>query len=293
MAEELPWNMQVYKKSLSSTQRLIPLLEHVVVQASIEHNADRDTEHIHPSEMAKENWCTRQTWYRITGEPESDPDDYRLSRLNIFEEGNLVGEKWQRWMYEAGILVGMFKCLVCKHKWWAKSPALCPECESDLIKYAEVPLADPDHWIIGHADGLFEDEQGECLEETKTVGMGTVRIDAPNLFLAYSNGNISLDELWKRIKRPFSAHNKQLQIYMHCTGVHDGVVIYEWKPTQEVREFSVKYQPEIVAPLLKKCDEVIDAVENEWQPKRHPNATSKSCQVCTYCPYKATCWSNK
>lgn len=257
-----------------------------------EKNGHRDTDHIHPSEMASENWCPRATWYKITGEEISDPDRVTFQRLNIFAEGDTIHEKYQNLLHRAGILIGMWKCLVCGNKWWDKSPASC-NCGSTLIKYAEVPLSDPAHRIMGNADGLCEDDDGEWLLEIKSVGLGTVRYDAPNLHAAYANGTISLDELWKRIKRPLAAHNRQIQLYMNTTGIHDAIVLYEWKPNQEVREFAVKFDPDVVKPMLDKCDAIIQAIEDETPPPKPEAAVNKSCNLCQYCDYKSTCWAKK
>lgn len=290
---ELPWHEQTFKKNLASTKRLLPQLEHILVQQNDAKQALRDTDHIHPSEMANEQWCPRATQYRITGVPESDPEYSPFKRLNIFAEGNAIHDKWQGWMAQAGILVGNWKCLVCGHKWWDKSPQVCAECDAKAIRYAEVPIFDAKHRVLGHADGAIEDDQGEALIELKSVGLGTIRYDAPNLYAAFANGNISLDELWNRIKRPLAAHNRQIQLYMYCTGVHDAIVIYEWKPTQEVREFAIKFEPSIVRPMLERCDEIIDALEEDYLLPRPENATAKSCTLCQYCSFRSTCWGKR
>jgi len=292
MSDTKPWYLKEYKDMLAvgSEKRLLGKIERVLLQDSADRNSQRDTAHLHPSEMAKENWCPRQSFYKMTDKEVSNPESFSFQRLNIFEEGHYIHAKWQHWMHQTGILVGNWKCKRCKHRWYAKAPSRCPECyEMDLV-YAEIPLKNEEHHIIGHADGLIEDENGEALVELKSVGLGTIRFDAPTLYKAYSDGEITLDELWKRVKRPLSSHNRQIQLYMYCTGVHSAVVIYEWKPTQEVREFGLKFSPEVVEPMLEGARQVIKALADDKTPDRPKSATHKSSATCKFCPYKQTCW---
>jgi len=292
MSDTIPWYLKTYKEMLSSTaeRRLLGVIERVLLHDSAERNAQRDTVHLHPSEMAKENWCPRQSYYKITDTEVSDPDSFSFQRLNIFEEGHSIHAKWQHWMYKTGMLVGDWKCKRCSHKWWAKSPDRCPSCyEMDLV-YAEIPIRNEEHMILGHADGLIEDDKGQALVEIKSVGLGTIRMDAPALYKPYSDGSIGLDELWKRIKRPLASHNRQIQLYMYCFGVHDAVVVYEWKPTQDIKEFSIKFDPNLVNGILVGAVEVISALHTKTTPDRPASATHKTCDTCKYCPYKTSCW---
>lgn len=287
------WSQQAFKQTLASRQRLLPQIQPVAAAQAEAKNSGRDTAHIHPSALASSSFCERATYYQLTDVPQSDPDRPNFQKLNIFAEGDTIHEKYQAWLYGAGILVGMWKCLLCEHRWWDKSPAACPECGRSLIKYAEVPLADPAHWLIGHADGLLEDDLGEALLEIKSIGLGTIRHDAPNLHDAYTRGDISLDDLWDRIKRPLAPHLRQISLYMYITGVHDAIVLYEWKPQQHVKEFSVTLEMAVVQPMLDKCLSVMQSVADEELPPRPAAATSKSCSMCQYCPWKSQCWNKK
>ena len=123
------------------------------------------------------------------------------------------------------------------------------------------------------------------------MGLGTIRWDAPKLYELYENGTVDLDGLWKRIKRPLTAHLRQINLYMHCTGVHDAVVIYEWKPTQEVKEFQIKFDTLLVEEMLDKADDLIDHLDAGTLPPRIDNAM-KSKQPCVFCSHKSTCFDS-
>jgi hypothetical protein len=51
---------------------LIEELRQYMIDAVDTRNKPRDTEHIHPSEISKSDWCPRQTYYRISGVPHDE-----------------------------------------------------------------------------------------------------------------------------------------------------------------------------------------------------------------------------
>lgn len=288
---DVPWYMQDYKKIMRSKGRLIPLAEVQIMKSQDEKNQNRDTKHLHPSDLSKKDWCGRASVYKITGAP-ATPDTMSFSRLNVFEEGHAIHHKWQTWFWKAGVLSGTWKCKACNHTWVGVAPDSCTSCSSPDIKYLEVPVSNDEYRIIGHSDGEIVDKQGKALLEIKSVGIGTVRFEKPGLFADYSKGLLTIDEVWKNIKTPFASHMRQGQLYMYCTGVHEIIFIYEWKPTQEVKEFSVKYNEDIVAPILMNCAQIIDALDNGWIPERPDWAIDKNSKGCKYCPYKKVCWND-
>lgn len=287
---ELPWNLQDYKKAMRSKGRVLPLVELAAKKQADLKNSKRDTAHLHPSELSKKDWCPRASVYKITGVPAS-PESHTFSRLNVFAEGNSIHEKWQRWLWEAGILEGDWNCETCDTRWTAVAPDTCPSCSGVRIVYREVPIRSDGYRIIGHADGKILDKEGQALIEIKSVGVGTVRFEKPSLFMDYNKGVVTLDEMWKAIKTPFASHVRQGNLYMHCTGIDTIVFIYEWKPTQEVKEFVVKYNEEVVNPILDNCKLVIDHLNKNTIPNRPTWATDQSIAGCKYCPYKKVCWS--
>jgi len=290
--EPTPWYLTDYKKQFAakSTERVLPKVEAVASQQMLARNSKRDTVHNHPSELSKNNWCPRASVYKITGQVETDPSHSNLRRMNIFAEGHSIHDKWQKWMWDTGCLVGNWRCNLCGHGWMGKSPLVCPECMRPDIKYLEVPIFDEEHMIIGHADGEWEDSQGRALIEIKSVGLGTIKWDAPELYEAYEKGDLTLDELWKRIKRPLIPHRRQINLYMHCRKIDKAIVLYEWKPSQEVKEFHLSYDAALVKPMLEGAKLVKEAVEQGTLPPR-PQGFRKS-KECLFCPFKQECWSS-
>lgn len=245
------------KRLLNSPHRLLAPVERMLLEQN--QTTDRDKLHLHPSEICKKDWCPRSSWYRISGYPEP-PEKLTFQKLLVFAEGHSIHEKWQTWLTDAGVLAQV-----------------------------EVPIYDKEHRIMGHADGVVKDKRGEAVLEIKSIGVGTVRFEDYGLFAPYSKKETTLEQLWSSIKHPFDSHVRQLQLYMYCLGIHNGIILYEWKATQEVKEFAVEYQPELIAPILASCMSVQLSLHDEIAPSR-PSWLSLEHRVCKSCPFNKECW---
>jgi hypothetical protein len=283
-----------YKKRITggSTNVLLPLIAEQARKEQVSRDGSRDWEHLHPSEMAKNDWCERASYYRMTGVEKSNKDPYgplNLRRLNVFTEGHSIHDKWQKWMQSAGVLYGRFVCKDCKYSMFGQSDNLeCPECGGSVFRYAEMPVVDEALMVLGHADGVVRVQGVEYVVEIKSVGVGTIKWEAPALYEPYAN---DLDGLWKAIKRPLASHLRQVMLYMHFLNIDLGIVIYEWKPTQEVKEFAVKYMPEVIDPIIEKAERLQQALMSGNLPERPEQATGRGCSMCSMCEYKKECWS--
>lgn len=286
-------NVESYQEQFKrrAHKRILGPVENVLAQQYEKKQRLRDEDHLHPSQLAKNNWCPRANVYSLMKHPESNSRKLSFKQYNIFRTGDDIHSKWQKWMWEAGGLSGNWYCTNCGHGWMAVSPMECPECGIDTksIRYREVPVYDEQHRILGHSDGIWEDADGRAVVELKSVGVGTIRWDAPRLYKGYEDGELSLDQLWDKIKRPLLPHRRQVNLYMHCLKIDNAVVIYEWKPTQDVREFHLTYDPDLVRPMLEGSKQVIRALDNGIVPDR-PEGFRKSIE-CRFCEFKDTCWS--
>ena len=254
MSDETPWHLKNYKQSLTSKYRLIPVAEEQLMREQLE--STRDTEHLHPSEICKRDWCNRSSWYTIKGYEKADRS-LSFQTLNIFAEGHAIHAKWQKWLTDAGVLEAV-----------------------------EVPILDEEFRLMGHADGIINDSKGRAILEIKSVGAGTIRMEDFELYQSAS----SPDDMWKKVRKPFNTHLRQVNLYMHCLGIHDAVFLYEWKATQEVKEFSVKFQPELIEDILSGCKNVIRGLESGVPPMRPTWVEDSTSKTCKNCPYKKVCW---
>lgn len=244
---------------------------------------------IHPSEVAKTGWCPRATYLRIKRCRElQDPywkpaETYGVQLLNIFDEGHYIHDKWQKRLRDMGDLWGNWFCESCA--FLARDvlyPKLCQQCGSTLLTYREIPLQDPDIMVYGHADGGIP--RLKSLIEIKSVGTGTVRIEAPEIFKANSDGQkIDLQGLWRDIKDPFPAHVRQGQLYLYlCSEMgldFDKIIfLYESKFNQGAKEFVVKYDYEAIKPVLVHISSIVHAL-NGAEPVMCPFNGCKDCDV--------------
>jgi len=254
MMTDTPWHLQNYKKALTSKGRIVPVAEKYLMQQQLD--STRDTKHLHPSEICKRDWCPRSSWYTIKGyEKVERPLSFQT--LNIFEEGHAIHNKWQTWLTNAGVL-----------------------------ETVELPIFNDEFMLLGHADGVINDKKGRAILEIKSVGAGTIRVEDPDLF----SNSATPDEMWKKVRQPFMTHLRQVNLYMFATDIHEAVFIYEWKATQDVKEFSVKYQPHLIESILSGCKAVIRGLESGIPPMRPSWIEDSSSRVCKSCPYRNVCW---
>jgi hypothetical protein len=254
----------------------------------------RDTKHLHGSEMCKGDWCPRRSWYQITDASLDHEDDRNWWRMNsILVEGNYIHTKWQTWLWEMGILEGRFGCEDCGHKWWAVAPAVCEGCASKHIRYREVPLEQPDIMTWGAADGIYNMDGERAAIEIKSIGIGTLRFDAPDLYEKLNAGELTLDQVWRSIKTPFPVHLRQGMLYLRSLRETQGIdkirFIYEFKATQEFKSFLITYNPRYLTKMLSGAMAVKRAIDTGGTVKR-PSWAEDDHPVCKKCPYYSTCW---
>lgn len=288
-------------KNLKDTYKrrdiLLPSIERHVLKKAKE-PSDRRTDVMHPSEMAKSDWCPRHDQYRIMGidaNYKKRSPSFRLE--NVFDYGHSVHHKYQCWLEEMGILWGKWRCKECLNEWDGLATGSCPSCKSLRIRYCEVKLTDHESCIAGHSDGVILLDNKYRMIEIKTVGISTLRFEAFSLFDKFQQERLTPEELWFLIKRPFGTHIRQGQIYLHLArslypelDIDEIIFIYEWKPTQDVKEFVVQYNPDLISGILSGAANVVDALSTNTLVDRPEWAESIEGKTCASCEYRTTCW---
>lgn len=227
---------------------------------------DRATHVIHPSEMARKDWCARATWLRLTGHTKKETHSLR-SEL-IFGEGREIHSKWQGWFQEMGILYGDWACLACETKITGHSTALpkigCKKQMSGthIWRYGEVGLRDKSVNVAGHADGIIGSPTGDFLVEIKSVGPGTLR--KLNIIPTEMADEDAFGQ-FSRITHILGEHYRQIQAYLKMSQDSDypvdrAVAIYEQKADQQVREFVIEYDPDAMAAQFSTAADIMWAI---------------------------------
>lgn len=226
---------------------------------------DRATDVIHPSEMAQTNWCVKATYQRLIGMT-PPPNTHRLQTNLIFGEGHDIHAKWQRWFQEMGILYGAWRCEACHREDLCQITELpvrgCPNQVEGvhLWRYKEVPYTDVDVNVSGHSDALIYPKGTDYLVEVKSIGPGSLRklAQVPEDEVADED----LAGKFSRVTHVLGDHYRQLQIYMRLSQKTDrpvsaGVVIYENKPDQQVREFRIEYDSRATDDLFNQAADIM------------------------------------
>jgi hypothetical protein len=245
---------------------------------------DRSTTVLHPSEIIKKDFCKRASYFLLNGHTKiAEKPNLRLQ--SIFDEGHAIHHKWQRWFQEMGVLYGRFTCTSCLFTLFDIGMVECPQCGKDTMEYREVTLVDNDLRIAGHTDGWIKGIGNDTLIEIKSIGPGTIRSEAPNLFMD-NEGDFM--KAWKNVHRPFPSHIMQGQVYLELMqrmgyDVNEIVFLYELKADQDYKEFSIKRDFELVRHIFEKAEFIVDAVKAGVAPdcNNNPGGTCKQCA-----PYK-------
>ena len=283
------------KDTYRSRDVLLPQIErHVMRQMKSEGRpADHSMEFMHPSDMAKTEWCGRHDYYRIVGTPpekvsQANPS-FRMA--NVFAEGHAIEGKYQQWLWDMGVLVGDFRCKECGHRWYDTSPKACQFCLSERLVYAEYPMRHGRYMVEGHADAAVHLPDWRSLVEIKSIGIRTLAFEAPRLYNRYLDGE-SAEDIWMAISHPFGTHMRQGQLYLWMMWpIYEQITfIYESKFHQQTKEFVVGYNKTFIAPILETAKEVSQGVRAGIAPDRPLWASGPEGKVCVSCVYRSTCW---
>ena len=262
---------------------LLPAVkEHMLSEFTAE--SDRRWDIIHPSELSHQStFCPRAVYLRITEGPlDIKGSDFNFTTSNIFDEGHAIHAKWQERLREATPLFGNWECVVCGVVERSVLEPTCGEAYpfgdcAHVWAYREITLdAEAEALLVGHADG----GAWNTLAEFKSVGAGTVRIEAPDI---YSAADGDLAKLWRDINRPFKTHVNQVDIYLWICKTRglpftSAKIIYESKWNQQVKNFTIEYSEHRSTRLVDQAIEIKYAVDHKEEPPCRFPGTCENCK---------------
>jgi hypothetical protein len=264
-----------------STTRVISKVERFVLSQPVDNS--RSFDGLHPSAMVSPYWCHRASYFHLKGNHPT-PEARQFKRELIFAQGHGIHATWQNWFRDMGKLYGVWECKSCFIKVWATSPEGCDACSTQgTMRYREVPVEHDALMITGHSDGWLKGFGDDLMLEIKSVGAGTFMwYDRPNWFASEQN----FDAAWKNLKSPFESHVAQVQLYMkvlELSGREDvpqeAVLLYEAKPTQEVKEFIVRKDDWAIQPIIDGAQLVVDSLGKNVAPDCNVGGALK-CKQC-------------
>jgi len=93
--------------------------------------------------------------------------------------------------------------------------------------------------------------------------------------------------VFKNLTEPKEDNVNQIQLYLHFFKIPKGILLYINKDTLELKEFLVKYNPDIAQNLLKDLTELKTKIDSNIVPDRIPDYPEN--WQCQYCQFKEIC----
>jgi len=137
---------------------------------------------------------------------------------------------------------------------------------------------------LGHADiEVFVKSEDLWLE-----GMidAIVRINGERYIVELKSSN---SYVFNSIQTPHRDYIEQVHAYMLCTGIDKAIILYENKDTQDIKEFIVERDQEVIDKIVEK----IKLVQSYVERNEIPPMTCKSKSDARYCSYKGFCFNDK
>ena len=85
-------------------------------------------------------------------------------------------------------------------------------------------------------------------------------------------------------------HVMQLQLYMHATGVHNGMLLYIDRDRLRTKSFEVQYEESEVERIFERFREIHGYMENESSPPPEARLNGSMRWMCRYCPWNMECY---
>ena len=88
------------------------------------------------------------------------------------------------------------------------------------------------------------------------------------------------------LDKPEPDHMKQIQLYLHFFKIPQGILLYEDKNTQDLKEFLVEYDPFLVQNVLRDFKTLKEQIDKNIIP---PIPKDIEPWRCEYCEYREEC----
>jgi hypothetical protein len=268
---------------------------------SIGQDEDRNHGYNSPSAVSS---CPRSIFYTRTGVSSDGVIDPRTRR--IFDNGHGVHERLQGYLQEEGIL------LMPETPVWNKELKILGHCDGILkmnkfslaileIKsinsngFSHLISAKPEHQmqaqVYMYCLEKVREELAECKDKHE---FEIVKAELLGEYATLMEGFIMDGRKFskeEKIAHKVSIMEKVLDIlYDIPKRIDTMTVIYENKDTQDIKEYVIKWDDDLVSFIVDKYKTLNKAVETNKVPNRPDDATIKSFQFCRYCNYSFYCW---
>lgn len=129
-----------------------------------------------------------------------------------------------------------------------------------LVRATEITIP-PQELVSGRADAILSLDGEPYVLDVKSI-----------------SGKLNFEKL-----QPHPEHIWQLQLYLHYFKIKKGILLYVNKDTQELKEFSIDYDPKIAQELLDWFEKLKKKLlENKVPPRLKDYPTNWQCEKCEF-----------
>ena len=283
-------------KALKDGGIVVPKLNKYLL--TIGDDADRNHGYNSPSGVSS---CPRGLFYTRTGVKKDGVIDPRTRR--IFDNGHHVHDRLQTYLKEEGCLI-MDETPV-----WNKALKILGHCDGILrvnkFTLAILEIKSINTNAFSHLTGAKPEHQMQaqvymyCLEKLreKLIQAKDFEEAKADLLEEYATLMESFVEGGSKFtKEEKIAHKVGIMedtlniLYETPKTIDTMSVVYESKNDQELKEYVIKWDDDLVAEIEEKYTYINKMVDSNTEPPRPAEATSKSCSCCRYCNYIFKCW---
>ncbi len=95
------------------------------------------------------------------------------------------------------------------------------------------------------------------------------------------------------IKEPDPKYVTQLQLYLHATGIHNGMILYVDKTNLKSKIFVENYDPAKAADALERFSQLHQLLTQNLLPVAEAKKKDSTAWLCNYCEYSDKCGKNE
>ncbi|MEK6904078.1 MAG: PD-(D/E)XK nuclease family protein [Nanoarchaeota archaeon] len=150
---------------------------------------------------------------------------------------------------------------------------------------------------VMHNGDFVHQRMGNVLTEMKVLEPANTEIPIPenDLFRGRADAIIEIEGekyvvdfksantyTFRSLQAPKPEHIKQVQLYMHYLGIKKGLLFYECKNTQDIKEFPVDYDVNIVNEIIQEFYLLKSKIENNIVPDIPAWIEQWKCERCPF-----------
>jgi hypothetical protein len=239
--------------------------------------------------------CTRVEFYKRIDAPAVSVGKKDGKTQRIFDNGSAFHDRMQDYYKRMGILWGNWSCHGCggfgknKKMVTVKKALFNAGCRFKNCKQPKCPLKFKEEWEPGqeiHPYFKYK-EPGFTIPAPYRISGYTDGIIIPNGDKIVIELKSIRDDRYRQLTEPEEYHQHQTQIYLEGFKVEKGIVQYENKNTQEIKEYPVKKDPAVIRALLDKSRQFWACLETGQLPPKVCSTVEEG----RWCEYKDVCFN--